>query len=112
VRAEPVVALYEQGKVHHVGQFKQLEEEMCSWIPDSRMASPNRMDALVWVATRLMIKTGITSWRPAEDEVEVPATLKSSGNGGGLTVNRIPQPEAAEDPDDQFTPVQSWRPAF
>jgi hypothetical protein len=51
-RAEPVSALYEHGKAHHVGTFPALEDEMCIWIPGD--ASPNRMDALVWAATDLM----------------------------------------------------------
>lgn len=50
-RAEPISALYEQGKVHHVGGFPALEDEMCLWIPG--MPSPNRMDALVWAITEL-----------------------------------------------------------
>ena len=54
-RAEPVAALYEQGKVHHVGFFPELEDEMCSYVPgDTR--SPDRMDALVWALTDLAIK--------------------------------------------------------
>ena len=51
-RAEPVSAIYEQGRGHHVGSFPRLEDEMCMWIPG--MASPNRMDALVWGATDLL----------------------------------------------------------
>ena len=51
-RAEPVSALYEQGKVHHVGSFPQLEDQMCEWEPG--MTSPDRMDALVWAITELM----------------------------------------------------------
>lgn len=52
VRAEPVAALYEQGRVHHVGTFAALEDEMTSWVPGAQ--SPNRMDALVWALTELM----------------------------------------------------------
>lgn len=52
-RAEPVVTLYEQGRVHHVGVFAKLEDQMCSWVPGE--ASPDRMDALVWAITELMI---------------------------------------------------------
>jgi phage terminase large subunit-like protein len=52
VRAEPVAALYEQGKVHHVGFFPDLETEMCTWTPQAK-DSPNRMDALVWALTDL-----------------------------------------------------------
>jgi phage terminase large subunit-like protein len=50
-RAEPIAALYEQGKVHHVGSFPDLEDELCSWVPDSGMPSPDRLDALVWALT-------------------------------------------------------------
>ena len=53
-RAEPVAALYEQGKVHHVGFFIDLEDQMCSWVPDVG-DSPDRLDALVWAFTELMI---------------------------------------------------------
>lgn len=55
VRAEPVAALYEQGKVHHVGMFAELEDEMCTYDPTSGQRSPSRMDALVWAATELML---------------------------------------------------------
>ena len=34
IRAEPVAALYEQGRVHHVGRFPALEDQMCTWTPD------------------------------------------------------------------------------
>ena len=52
IRAEPVAALYEQGKVHHVGCFPLLEDQMCEWVPGEK--SPDRMDALVWAITELM----------------------------------------------------------
>jgi len=53
IRAEPVAALYEQGKVHHVGAFAELEDEMCNYNPLTATASPDRMDALVWAITEL-----------------------------------------------------------
>jgi phage terminase large subunit-like protein len=62
VRAEPIAALYEQGKVHHVGRLDGLENEMISWQPGSSSWSPNRIDALVWVLTELM--TGEASHAP------------------------------------------------
>jgi PBSX family phage terminase large subunit len=52
-RAEPVAALYEQGKVHHIGVFQKLEDEMCSYNPATAASSPDRMDALVWAVTEL-----------------------------------------------------------
>lgn len=54
-RAEPVAALYEQKKVHHVGGFAKLEDQMCTWDAVSGQKSPDRMDALVWALTELMI---------------------------------------------------------
>jgi phage terminase large subunit-like protein len=59
LRAEPVSALYEQGKVHHVGALHRLETEMCQWDPmDPRSPSPNRVDALTYALTELMLNGG------------------------------------------------------
>ncbi|MEM6488016.1 MAG: terminase family protein [Pseudomonadota bacterium] len=56
-RAEPVAALYEQGRVHHVGAFPALEAEMCGYGGPGGTAgrSPDRMDALVWAVTELVL---------------------------------------------------------
>ncbi|QDL93756.1 ATP-binding protein [Paroceanicella profunda] len=56
-RAEPVAALYEQGRVRHAGIFAALEAEMCALGPEgySGRGSPDRVDALVWAITDLMI---------------------------------------------------------
>lgn len=56
LRAQPVQAMYENGEVHHVGHFPDLEHEMTTWVPDEGMASPNRMDALVWLCTHFSSK--------------------------------------------------------
>ena len=61
VRAEPIVAAYEHGKVHHVGEFPHLENEMVMWIPGESRYSPNRIDALVWAMTELDLKADIDS---------------------------------------------------
>lgn len=53
IRAEPVSALYEQGKIHHVGNFPDLEDQLCEWVPGEK--SPDRMDAEVWAITELML---------------------------------------------------------
>ena len=53
IRAEPVAALYEQGKVHHVGLFSKLEDQLCSYNPAMLQASPDRLDALVWALSEL-----------------------------------------------------------
>jgi phage terminase large subunit-like protein len=52
LRAEPISSLYEQGRVHHVGYFSDLETQMCEWTPQSS-ESPDRLDALVWALTEL-----------------------------------------------------------
>jgi hypothetical protein len=51
-RAEPISAMSEQGRDHHVGSFPALEDELCLWIPGDD--SPNRLDAKVWAYTELM----------------------------------------------------------
>ena len=66
IRAEPVAALYEQGRIHHIGHFGKLEDQMCEWDPlDKSAKSPDRMDALVWAITELMLadqSTGILDY--------------------------------------------------
>ena len=52
LRAEPVSSLYEQGKIHHFGTFRELEDQQCEWIPGAEK-SPDRIDALVWAVTEL-----------------------------------------------------------
>ncbi len=61
-RAEPVAALYEQGKVHHVGAHPELESQLTGWSPEDS-DSPDRLDANVWALTELML-TKQSSWRP------------------------------------------------
>lgn len=56
IRAEPIYALYEQGKVFHVGHHPQLEQQMCVFTSDLK-TSPDRVDALVWGLTELMLHT-------------------------------------------------------
>lgn len=53
-RAEPVAALYEQGRVHHVGVFDRLEDQMTTYTPEAAQ-SPDRLDALVWALTDLIV---------------------------------------------------------
>jgi len=58
LRAEPISALYEQGRVSHVGIFPELEEQMTSWVSDQSDFSPDRIDALVHGFTQLGIGSG------------------------------------------------------
>jgi phage terminase large subunit-like protein len=53
VRAEPVAALYEQGRVRHLPGLQRLEDELCTWASASGDPSPNRLDALVWACFEL-----------------------------------------------------------
>ena len=84
VRAEPIVAAYEHGKVHHVGEFPHLENEMVMWIPGESRYSPNRVDALVWAMTELDLKADIDS---------VPANLMSapSSKVPGFGTSKVPR---------------------
>jgi phage terminase large subunit-like protein len=54
-RAEPVSALYEQQRCHHVGMFATLEDEQCSYTPAESTESPNHLDASVWAITELLL---------------------------------------------------------
>jgi len=62
VRAEPIAALYEQRRVHHIGYFPELESQMCSYIGETK-PSPDRLDALVWGITELSKSKGEVNWR-------------------------------------------------
>lgn len=53
VRAEPIAALYQQGKVHHVGAFPELETQLTTWDATDGSVSPDRLDAMVWALTEL-----------------------------------------------------------
>jgi phage terminase large subunit-like protein len=57
LRAAPVAQLYEQGRVHHIGPFPALEDEMCAFGPNGldNGRSPDRLDALVWAVTALAL---------------------------------------------------------
>lgn len=54
VRAEPVAAIYEQRRAFHCAPFPELEDQLCSWTPESG-ESPDRLDALVWALSELMV---------------------------------------------------------
>jgi phage terminase large subunit-like protein len=58
LRAEPVVGLYEQNKVHHVDVFEDLEAQMTEWVPHESRDSPDRIDALVFAVTELAGRAG------------------------------------------------------
>lgn len=60
LRAEPIAALYEQGRVKHVGLHAKLEDQMTQWVPGK--PSPDRLDAMVWAVTQLMLGGGIAEF--------------------------------------------------
>lgn len=66
LRAEPVTALYEQHRIHHLGTFPELEEQLVTWEPETRK-SPDRMDALVHGMTEL----GLARWGQGRAFVEM-----------------------------------------
>lgn len=57
MRAEPIAAFYEQNRIHHVGAFPDLEDEMCAFehVIKAAAKSPDRVDALVWALSNLML---------------------------------------------------------
>jgi predicted phage terminase large subunit-like protein len=55
VRAEPVAALYEKGRVFHIRPFSLMEQQLCDYVPHLSSKSPDRMDALVWALTDLLL---------------------------------------------------------
>lgn len=84
LRAEPIVSLYEQGKIFHRGSFPLLEEEMLTWVP-AESPSPNRVDALVWALTELLKPGG-------EMTISTPKGRGNTGpslTGGGRRLNPI-----------------------
>ena len=62
VRAEPVAALYEQRRVHHIGYFPELESQLCSYTGETK-PSPDRLDALVWGISEISKSKGEVNWR-------------------------------------------------
>jgi len=95
-RAEPVSALYEQGRVHHIGTFPQLEDQMCAFTTDFDRAragySPDRVDALVWALTELLVepmknhafyevtRQRIEEMRQQNSKAEPPKTVYARGS--------------------------------
>lgn len=69
-RAEPIALMYEQHRIHHVGEHKQLEDQMTSWVPTSGK-SPDRMDALVWALTETMALSWGEGVYEADDDTRV-----------------------------------------
>lgn len=85
LRAEPVVGLYERGRVFHSGQLADLEDEMMTWVP-GQGDSPNRVDAMVWAITELLKPTGDLTVASPVGAASIP---DRRGRGGGLARRRL-----------------------
>jgi hypothetical protein len=70
VRAEPVSALYDQGRVHHAGKFDRLEDQLCALTTGGYRGdgSPDRADALIWALTELALSEEVRIFDSAEDD--------------------------------------------
>ena len=79
IRAEPISALYDQRRIHHVGRFDKLEDQMCTFSVDNirsnGFGSPDRVDALVWGLTDIFDK--ITARRRLPSENSTPENTSS-----------------------------------
>lgn len=65
-RAEPIAALDEGGRIHHVGYFAELEDQLCTWVPGED--SPDRLDARVWAFTELFLEPDEAEGSASYDE--------------------------------------------
>ena len=78
-RAEPIAAYYQRGLIHHVGLFEELEDQMCTFIPNEAgqaNKSPDRYDANVWLWTELMAQ-------PEPEDSAAPPSSQSAFIMGG-----------------------------
>lgn len=87
LRADPVTLKYDKGRVHHVNQLPELEGEMTTWVPGETKKSPDRVDALVYAITALLIKP---PKRLGEKRVRARAVTKGRRIDGGRG-NNLPK---------------------
>lgn len=76
LRAEPIAALYEQEKVHHIGCFSKLEDQMVNFTGDPKEKSPDRLDALVWALHELSENRNFGWLEFAKEELKAGETIK------------------------------------
>jgi phage terminase large subunit-like protein len=103
-RAEPISAMYEQGRISHCGVFDAMEAQQAQWVPDSGDDSPDRLDACVWALTELMLGGGALETWTAGDSVKpaavatdepVPADVATYAEDGRLARREIAAPALA-----------------
>lgn len=95
LRAEPIAALYERGLVHHVGTFPELEDQQCGWVQGEK--SPDRLDALVWLLTALMLNHGV----PLQGDEDMPPPYRE----GLIPITQALHPDAPALPKDKQEPI-------
>ncbi len=64
VRAEPIASLYEQNKITHLHDLESLEDQLCSFVPDLRDGPDDRVDALVWALSELLLEPEVQESEP------------------------------------------------
>jgi phage terminase large subunit-like protein len=93
IRAEPISAIYDLGKVHHIGYFPELEDEMQAMLTSgyTGLRSPNRLDALVWALTELFPKMTRKDDKPMiVPKINVaPRTSRSHAQYGGKNAVKV-----------------------
>ena len=103
VRAEPVAALYEQGRVHHVGAFPELEEQLTMWTSDTQ-DSPDRLDALVWG----LVELGLTKFSRGREYIEAMAvecpSCEQLNDRRALICSRCSAQLPKQEPEEEFQP--------
>lgn len=107
-RAEPAAALYEQGRVHHVGNLSKLEDQLCAFTSDFNRSvagySPDRVDALVWALTELVIEQapglGLLRWYELE--------VAKQGLTGMLPGDEMLPPKPEDQPTTQMRAPLDW----
>jgi hypothetical protein len=103
VRAEPIVSLYEQGKIFHVRAFPDLEDQMCNYDPLAYAHSPDRLDALIWALTELMLTPYVPhdlSLAPALDLRMRPVEQRTAHIPGARRSGGMPEPSRSEIEDE------------
>lgn len=93
LRAEPASALYDQGRVHHLGVFSELEDQQTTWTPDANW-SPDRLDALVWALTEL----GLIGDQGAAFIAAWKTEISQRASAGPPELAHLPKHLAADDP--------------
>jgi phage terminase large subunit-like protein len=79
LRAQPVAALAEQHRIHHVGHFVDLEDQLTQWVPGTGQASPDRLDAYVHGFTEVMLGGGVAEMFAPSSLPNLPGTVRSAG---------------------------------